>query len=105
VASIPAVKALEERHHSRGLRVIGVTRTGQDEEERKYTADTAKKHGMTSPTFIDDPNGTWAKEANITPMPGFLLIDRQGKIAYRYAGKLEQGSDAFEAMSKLVEKM
>jgi hypothetical protein len=40
VASIPAVKALEERHHARGLRVIGVTRTGQDDEERQYTADT-----------------------------------------------------------------
>jgi hypothetical protein len=60
---------------------------------------------LTSPTFIDDANGTWAKEANITPMPGFLLIDKEGKIAYRHAGKLEEGSAAFEEMSKLVEKM
>ncbi len=105
MASIPAVKALEESHHARGLRVIGVTRTGQDEEERAWTAETAKKHGMTAPSFIDDLNGTWAKQAGITPMPGFLLIDKEGKIAYRHAGKLEKGSAAYEEMSKLVEAM
>jgi hypothetical protein len=105
VASIPAVKALEERHHARGLRVIGVTRTGQDDEERAWASETAKKHGMTAPSFIDDPNGTWAKQANITPMPGFLLIDREGRIAYRYTGKLDKESSAFAEMSELVEKM
>ncbi len=106
MASIPAVKALEERHHTRGLRVIGVTRTGyQDDEERSWTLETAKKHGMTAPSFIDDPNGTWAKQANITPMPGFLLIDPEGRVAYRYAGKLVQDSSAFAEMSALVDKM
>lgn len=104
MASIPAVKALEERHHARGLRVIGVTKSGEDDEERAWVAATAKKHGMTAPSFVD-ADGAWSKAANIGRVPGFLLIDREGRVAYRYIGKLDRDGQAFAEMSALLEKM
>lgn len=104
MASIPAVKALEERYHARGLRVIGVTKSGGDEEERAWVDATARKHGMTAPSFVD-PDGSWSKAANIGSVPGFLLIDRDGRVAYRYVGKLDRDGKAFAEMSALLEKM
>lgn len=104
MASIPAVKALEERHHARGLRVIGVTKMGDDEEEQTLVATTAKKHAMSAPTFLD-PDGAWSKEANVAQAPGFLLIDREGRVAYRHIGKLDESYKAFNEMNAILEKM
>jgi hypothetical protein len=104
VASIPAVKALEARHETRGLRVIGVTKHGEDEEERATVGKVAKEHGMTAPSFLDH-DGSWSKSANLYANPGFALLDREGKLAYRFVGKLEVGSKAYEEMSRLLEAM
>ena len=104
MASIPAVHALEKEHAARGLRVIGVVKGADDAEDKQRVVDVAKEHHMTGPSFLDS-GGSWSKAADIDVNPGFLLLDREGKVAYRYVGKLDEGSEAYKAMSELLAKM
>lgn len=94
---------LEQRFSARGLRVVSVTRTGEDDEERKSVADAAKELHMEYPCFID-PNEEWTAKAGIKGIPLFLVIGKNGKLVYRHAGKLEQGTAQFDAMAAAVER-
>jgi len=104
VASIPAVKVLVERNAGRGLRLIGVTRDGADAAERANVEKVAREHGMTAPSYLD-VGGGWSKQADVGLAPAFLLVDRDGRLAYRYVGMLSEDSDAFRAMTAALEKM
>ncbi len=104
MASIPAVKALEERHAARGLRVIGVTKAGGTEEERAEVAKVAAEHGMKAPSYLD-VDGAWCSAAGIRFPPAFLILDREGRVAYRHVGELTTESSAYAEMSALVERL
>jgi hypothetical protein len=95
---------LGERNATRGLRVVGVTKHGEDAEEKAQVEKVARDHGMTAPTFLD-LTGAWTKAADVRLEPTFLLLDRQGRLAYRHAGKLTMDSDAFAKMPASLDKM
>ena len=101
MASIPAVKALEKRHHGRGLRTISVTE--YDTDQRKLVADAVEKHGMEYPCYLDS-DGEWLKRAGIKLIPVFVLIDKDGRVAYRHAGKLTEGTADYEALDAAIVK-
>lgn len=102
MASIPAVHALERRYGTRGLRVVGVTRYGEDAQEQERVASVIKEHGMTGPTFLD-PDGKWSEASGLGHAPSFLVIGKDGKAVYRYSGKLTEGSPDFDELAKAVE--
>jgi hypothetical protein len=64
----------------------------------------AKEHGMTAASFLD-VGGAWSSSIGVHLDPTFLLLDRDGRVAYRYAGKLAPDGEAFTRMMELVEKM
>ena len=58
---------------------------------------------MTAPSLV--AASAWCKSADVMLEPTFLLLDKEGKLAYRHNGKLAVDDDAFKEMSALVEKM
>lgn len=81
-----------------------MTKHGDDAAERAHVEKVAREHGMTAPSLID-PNGAWCKSAGVSLEPTFLLVDKQGKLAYRHNGKLSIDDDGFKQMNALIEKM
>lgn len=96
--------ALESTHEARGLRVIGVTRFGKNDFERERISSVAKKHGMHSPSFLDFEK-TWTDASNIAMNPTFVLLDKEGRVAFRSVGQLAEGDADYSAMSKLIAEM
>ena len=96
--------ALEKRHQARGLRVVSVTKHGKDQRARERIEAVAREHGMTSPSYLDHDK-TWSEAAGMMMNPGFVLLDREGRVAYRSTGQLDEGDEAWRAMDALLEKM
>ena len=90
------------RYEARGLRVVSVTKHGGDEEDRKLVAETAHEEKMTYPCFLDT-DGAWSKLAGLSLVPVFLVVDREGRVAYRHWGKLAQGTRDFDQMREVIE--
>jgi hypothetical protein len=103
LASIPAVHALERRFKDRGLRLIGVTGSGETEQEKADVERVAKEHHMTSPTFLDI-DGSFAQASGLGHNPSFLIVGRDGKTVFRFAGKLVEGSEGFDQLAQAIER-
>ncbi len=100
---MPAVLALAGRFGTRGLRVVSVTKHGEDDAERAHVASTAKEEKMTYPCFLD-VDGGWSTAANVGHIPAFVILDRSGKLVYRHGGKLMAGTAEFEALTRAIER-
>ncbi len=96
--------ALEERHTARGLRVISVTKHGKNEVERARIEEVARNHGMTSPSYLD-VDKSWSKAAGLLMNPSFILLDREGRVAYRSTGQLERDDHAWLEMDRILSEM
>lgn len=94
---------LEGRYKARGLRVVSVTKDGEDEDGKKEVAEKAREEKMTYPCFLD-VDGTWSEKAEMSAIPVFMVLDRDGKTAYKHTGKLSEGTESFEAMKGAIEK-
>jgi hypothetical protein len=100
---VPAVLALAGRYGARGLRVVSVTKHGEDDAERAEVASVAKDEKMTYPCFLD-VGGGWSEQAGTGHIPAFLVVDRKGRLVYRHGGKLVQGTADFEALVKAIDQ-
>jgi hypothetical protein len=96
------VLELGGRYEARGLRVVSVTKHGGDEEDRKLVAETARNEKMTYPCFLDT-DGAWSKLTGLSLVPVFLVVDRDGRVAYRHWGKLALGTGGFDQMRDAIE--
>ena len=100
---MPAVIALAGRYGARGLRVVSVTRHGEDDAERAEVAAVAKEEGMTYPCFLD-VGGGWSERAAIGHIPAFVVLDRDGRLVYRHGGKLAAGTPELEALVQAIDR-
>ena len=100
---MPAVLSLAQRFGARGLRVIGVTKDGEDQEERKGVLDAVQEEKMTYPTLLD-PSGVWWSAADLGMAPTFLVVGKDGRLAYRYTGKLVEGTESYTALTAAIEQ-
>ena len=100
---MPAVLALAGRYGARGLRVVSVTKHGEDDAERADVVSAAKEEKMTYPCFLD-VGGGWSDQAGTGHVPAFLILDRHGKLVYRHGGKLVEGSAEFEAVVHAIDQ-
>ena len=99
---MPAVLSLQGRFGARGLRVVSVTKDGDDADEKKTVEDTAREEQMSYPCFLD-VDGGWSKRADVGINPVFLLVGRNGRLAYRYGGKLLRGTEDYARLERAVE--
>lgn len=59
---------------------------------------------MTAATYLD-VSGAWSKDADVRLAPAFLLLDGDGRVAYRHAGRLMVDSAAYREMSAIAQKL
>ena len=94
---------LAQRYGTRGLRVMGVTKSGEDDEERKTVLETAHEEKMSWPTLLD-PQGAWWSAADLGVAPTFLVFGKDGRLVYRHTGKLVKDTEGFTALTKAIEQ-
>jgi cytochrome c biogenesis protein CcmG, thiol:disulfide interchange protein DsbE len=85
---IPDLQALHEEHRERGLRVVGVT-----VDSRTAMSDVRafiEEFGMTYDIWWD-PDHSALNLFRASGVPFSVLIDRNGRIAWRHLGMFERG--------------
>ncbi len=82
---------------------MSVTKHGEDATEREEVEKVQQEHGMHYPAFLD-LDGAWSKASGLGNVPSFLLLGRDGRPVYRHAGKLSEGTEAFDALAAAIEK-
>lgn len=94
---------LVQRFGARGLRVVGVTQSGEDQDERKTVLDAIHEEKMPYPTLLD-PSGGWWKAAEVGLAPTFLVVGKDGRLVYRHTGKLAEGTEGFTSLVAAIEQ-
>jgi thiol-disulfide isomerase/thioredoxin len=89
---IPALKSFYKDYHSRGVELIGIA---MDEEGARLVAPFVKAHDINYPIVLGIQD--IAPPMFPQPIPRALIVDRQGRIAARYAGALTR-----EELDKVV---
>jgi len=100
---VPAVLTLAQRFGTRGLRVVGVTKDGANDEAKQGVLAAIKEEKMTYPTLLD-PDGAWWSAAEVGMAPTFLIVGKDGRLAYRHTGKLMEGTPAYAAVVAAIEQ-
>lgn len=90
----PELQELHETHGDRGLRVVGLTvdNRGAEAEIRRYI----QEFGITYDVWWD-PDGTAIAALGAVGVPLNILIDRQGRVAWRHIGVFNADNAAFRA--------
>lgn len=95
--------ALLQRFGDRGLRAFGVTESATEGEERQAALDAIREEKMTFPSLLD-AEGAWSKSAAIEIAPTFLVIGKDGRVAYRTTGKLTEGTEGFAKLAAALDE-
>jgi peroxiredoxin len=88
---VPELQALHTAHSGRGLRVVGITvdSRGAEEQIRRFV----DEFGMTYEVWWD-PDQSVMQKLGAIGVPLTVVIDRQGRIAWRHLGVFEGGDPA-----------
>lgn len=91
---IPELQALHEEHEHRGLRVVGVTVDSRNaiDDVHQFIGE----FGMTYDVWLD-PDHTVLDRFRGSGVPLSVLIDRDGRIAWRHLGMFQRGDPALLA--------
>lgn len=103
--SFPWLLQLEARHQDDGLQIIGI-HSPEFERERKPAAvmAKAKEFGIEHPIMIDNDFRYWEALDNRV-WPSFYLIDKQGRIRYRFIGETHAGEPQALRIERAVEAL
>jgi len=85
---IPELQALHEEHGAEGLRVVGVTVDSRSAESQIH--DFIDRFGMTYDVWWD-PDQTAVSTFGAMGVPLTVLIDREGRVAWRHLGAFQRG--------------
>jgi glutathione peroxidase-family protein len=103
--SFPWLKLVEKRYGPEGLWVIGVHSPEFDRErDREAVAAKAREFGLDHPVMIDNDFTYWGALGNRF-WPAFYLVDRQGRIRYRFFGETHEGDPRARQIEDAVEKL
>jgi peroxiredoxin len=83
------------------VQIIGVhTPETTDEADMQQLVSHVKQLGITYPVAVDGDHATW-KAYNNRYWPSIYLIDKQGRIRYRWDGELENGDAASDKLIRV----
>ena len=89
--SFPWLHQLQARYQDDGLQVIGIHSPEFDRErERAAVQAKVQEFGITHPVMIDNDFRYWEALGNRV-WPSFYLIDKQGRVRYRFIGETQVG--------------
>jgi cytochrome c biogenesis protein CcmG/thiol:disulfide interchange protein DsbE len=97
---MPELQALADEYGPRGLRVIGVSidARGAENAIREFL----EEYGIDF-TILHDPDGRVTRAFRTAGVPETFLIDREGRVAARWIGKLKPGApDVRERVEKVL---
>jgi thiol-disulfide isomerase/thioredoxin len=104
--NLPAYGRWQERYAAHRLTIIGVhTPETKAEKQTENVYAQVKKLGITYPVLLDQAAVNWnAWQQQVWPT--IYLVDKRGKLRYRWVGELEWQNAGGEAkMSKCIEKL
>jgi len=106
LANLPAYANWQKQFTDKDVVVIGV-HTPETESER-VTANVArrvKQLGITYPILVDQEHANWNRW-QVEAWPTVYLVDKQGRIRYRWVGELNYRNAGGEAkLGQLVEQL
>ncbi len=103
--SFPWLQHVEERYQPQGLQVIGIHSPEFDRErERAAVVAKVQEFGLTHPVMIDNDFGYWEALGNRV-WPTFYLIDKQGRIRYRFVGETHRGEPQALRIERALEAL
>ena len=100
IRTLPDVRAFYARYHQAGLDIIGVHSPEFSFEKNISNIQAAiKRYRLPYPIAVDNVLGTWNAYHNDS-WPHVYLVDRNGNIAFNYAG--EGGDDALQTQVRAL---
>ena len=104
--NLPAYDRWQKRFAAKGVLIIGV-HTPETEGERNpaNVVRKVKELGITYPVLVDSDHQNWRRwQQRIWPT--IYLIDKQGRVRYRWEGELEyRGAGGEVKMTRLIEAL
>lgn len=91
---LPELERLHQKEQS-DITIVAVAVEEEPEQTRKLVSDT----GITFPVAVD-PDGETLALARIPGLPGMVILDREGRVAQRLAGK-QTAASVTEALAKV----
>ncbi len=87
--NLPIYNAWQRDFGGKGLQIIGIhTPETADEAKTANIAEQIKNRGIEYPVAVDTEGATWKAFGN-RYWPAIYLIDRDGKVRFRWEGELE----------------
>lgn len=103
--SFPWLKELEASFEEEGLQVIGVHAPEfERERERSAVAAKAQQFGLSHPIMIDNDFSYWRALGN-RYWPAYYLIDKRGRVRYRFVGETHAGSAQAQRVERAVQAL
>lgn len=102
-ASVPAVKALQERYAGKGVEVLGVARYEGEPGEREAIQQTMTDLDMTYRSFLDK-GMVWHQKAEVQgSYPYFYVVSKAGSIMLRESGRIAEGTPGFARITAAID--
>jgi peroxiredoxin len=90
-AALPFLEELHRRHHRRGLTVLAISMDGPDSESQ--VRPTVRRYGLSFAVLLDRDTRVVAQLNPRRANPHFVLIGRDGRIAYQREGFVQRDRD------------
>jgi hypothetical protein len=101
--NLPSYGRWQKRFAGKDVAIIGI-HTPETDGERllENVRRETRRQGVTHPVLVDTDGDNWRRWGN-RYWPTVYLIDRRGRVRYRWAGELEyQGAGGEEALARRV---
>ncbi len=96
---------MKEKYQDKGLQVIGIhTPEFEYEKERSQVLTVVNRYNLDHPIMMDNDYAYW-NALNNQYWPCFYLVDQKGKLIYRIAGEMHEGTRYAIKFENAVKKL
>jgi peroxiredoxin len=100
IHNYPAYKAWQEKYAGKGVTIVGIhTPEFEREADVKKIRAKAEENGLKFPIVVDKDSQNWKNWKN-QYWPSVYLIDKKGKVRYRWEGELDSEKTKGEALMR-----
>jgi thiol-disulfide isomerase/thioredoxin len=105
IHNYPAYKAWQEDHGGKGVTIIGIhTPEFAGEADLERVRAKAEQNGLNFPIAVDNNGLNW-KNWNNRFWPSIYLIDKNGRVRYRWEGELDSENKGERLMRQRIDEL